>query len=830
MPGSLLHKRFCIFLLILTGVLPAKAQEYFQTVKGKISDRESGLTIPGVVVKMKGDTSGKLSAAADENGIFRIAKVPVGRRTFIFTLVGYKPYVASDIFVVSGKEVFLNIEMEEAIHEIGEVEIKADDKGSNNEMSSVSTKTFSIEETERYPGSRQDPARMASNFAGVQGTNDSRNDIVVRGNSPAGLLWRLEDVDIPNPNHFAIAGSAGGPQSIINNKYLANSEFFTGAFPANYGNALGGVFDLKMRNGNNEKHERSAQFGILGTELAMEGPLSKKTGSSYLVTYRYSTLALFGAAKIPISIGTSAIPQYQDAGFRFNFPTKKAGTFSLSGIGGLSTISVVLSNKNERPKELYGDQNRDQYFTTNMGVAILSHVIALGEKTLLKTSLAFSSNSTGADHYLILRDRNYVANDTLPQILHFNFIESKTTLTSYIRKKINARNSFKTGFYLNYFNVDFYDYVKGVSLSDTIAANVNNRSWKNRVNTKDNFMLIQPFFQYNYKFNDRVTLNAGVFSQLFTLNNTYSVEPRAGIKWNINDRQMLSFGYGLHSQIQPTYVYFALPDSVVRNGVVLGNGGANGQNKIQDNRNLGMTKSQHFVLGYDFFVSKFFHVKAETYYQNLWNIPVYAVPSSVSMLNRGATFTRFFPIYTMENKGTGQNYGVELTLEKLYHKHYFFLFSGSLFNSTYKGSNGKEWNTDFNGNFIFNLLTGVEYGVGRSKKNTISVGPKITYGGGRRYSTPDRAASDRIMDVVPVNDPVNNLQFPNYFRLDTRIAYKINGKKADYEIALDLINITNQKNVLALTYAPDPQNPQADPLVRNYQLGFLPLFYVKANF
>ena len=326
------------------------AQNYLQTVKGKITDKESGLTVPGVVVRLKGDTTGKLVATSDIDGFFKIANVPVGRRTFVVSLVGYKTAVASDVIVVSGKETFLNIELEEAVQQMDEVVIKPEDKGSFNEMSSVSTKTFSIEETERYPGSRQDPARMASNFAGVQGTNDSRNDIVIRGNSPSGLLWRLEEIDIPNPNHFNVAGSAGGPVSIVNNKYLANSEFFTGAFPASYGNAMGGVFDLKMRNGNNEKHERTFQLGFLGTEMGMEGLINKEKGSSYLINYRYSTLDLFSSFHIPI--GTNAVPKYQDMGFRFNFPTKKAGTFSFSGIGGLSKISIVLSKDTVKPDEL----------------------------------------------------------------------------------------------------------------------------------------------------------------------------------------------------------------------------------------------------------------------------------------------------------------------------------------------------------------------------------------------------------------------------------------------------------------------------------------------
>lgn len=799
------------------------AQDFVQNIKGKIIDKESGSELPGVIVRLKGDTSNKFSCVSDFEGNYKITAIKVGRRTFIFQLTGYKPFVASDIVLVSGKEMVMNVEMESSVQEMEEVVVKAQDKGSYNEMSAVSTKLFSIEETDRYAGSRGDPARMASNFAGVSGTNDARNDIVIRGNSPSGLLWRLEEIDIPNPNHFAVAGSMGGPVSIINNKYLANSEFFTGAFPSQYANAMGGVFDLKMRNGNNEKHERTFQLGILGTELMLEGPISKKSGSSYMVNYRYSTMDLF--SYLNIKIGTSAVPQYQDAAFRFNFPTKKAGTFSISGIGGLSKINIVLSKVKTHPKELYGDQNRDQYFRTNMGVIMANHVISLNDKTMMKTSIAHSISDASTDHYIILRDKNYVPNDTLPHILNYQFIDQKTTLTTYIRRKINNRNSFKTGVFINRIMVNHWDSVKIVSVTDTLASSIQKTSWKNRTQAKEAFFLIQPYFHFTHKFTDGLSLNLGLTGQWLSMNNSWSIEPRLGFKWTIKNKHQLSLGYGLHSQMQPNYIYFAYTDTIIRDGKHYGNNG-----KVQENRNLDFSKAHHVVLGYDYFISQYMRFKLELYYQYLWDIPVYQVPSSVSLLNRGTTFTRFFPVYGMENKGKGYNYGLELTLERSFYKHFFVLFSGSLFNSRYTASNGIEYNTDYNGRYITNLLGGVEFDLGKKKRHNLSFGPKITYGGGRLYSPVNRTASDRIMDVVPQDSLVNTLQFDDYFRLDLRIAYKINFKKVSTELAIDLVNITNQKNVLALTYAPDPTNPSADPLVKNYQLGRLPLFYIKVDF
>lgn len=168
---------------------------------------------------------------------------------------------------------------------------------------------------------------MAANFAGVSIVDDSRNDIIIRGNSPIGLLWRLDGVEVPNLNHFSAAGTTGGPVSMINNNLLANSDFFTSAFPAEYGNAMSGVFDLKMRNGNNQKREYVGQIGFNGFELGAEGPFKKGEGS-YIVNYRYSVLGLM--SKIGMKSGTGdATPYYQDLSFKINLPRTKIGKLSL---------------------------------------------------------------------------------------------------------------------------------------------------------------------------------------------------------------------------------------------------------------------------------------------------------------------------------------------------------------------------------------------------------------------------------------------------------------------------------------------------------------------
>ena len=560
--------KYYLFILMFIGQFTFA--QLTQTVKGKVVDKVTGIGLPGVIVQLKSTLDKNINTTADNNGNYKLINIPVGRQSFLFTYTGYKPIPVSDVIVTSGKELIINIEMEESTIAMDEIEVKAGkDTDVVNTMQQMNMKTFSIEETERYAGSRQDPARMAQNFAGVQGTNDSRNDIIVRGNSPAGLLWRLDDIDIPNPNHFAVAGSAGGPTAIINNKYLSNSEFYTGAFPANYGNALGGVFDLKMRNGNNEKHERTFQFGILGTELSLEGPLNKKKGSSYLINYRYSTLNLLSF--LNIKLGTSAIPQYQDAAFRFNFPTQKAGVFSFSGIGGASTIKIILSKVSSRPKELYGDQTRDQYFDSKMGFTTINNVYALNSRTVMKTSLAYGVQTLDVSHFLVLRDKNYVPKDTLPKILGYNFYEGKTTLAWYIKSKLNAKNSIKAGFFANRIDVNFFDEVKINSLYDTIAKTIQDKPYKTRINTQTNFYLLQPYINFVHKFNEQLSFNTGIFSQYLTLNNKATIEPRTSVRYQFKRNQVLSLAYGLHSQMQATYLYFAVPDSIVNNNTLIYN-------------------------------------------------------------------------------------------------------------------------------------------------------------------------------------------------------------------------------------------------------------------
>ena len=810
-------KGFIIIVLFLSIFSHSALSQNHQTLRGTIVDKESQFPLIGVNVIINPDTEQSKGTTTDIDGSFRLEQVPVGRHNISFSYLGYEEVFLQNIEVNSGKEVILNLEMEEAMVQMEEVIIVARRNGEvANEMATVSAREFSVQETNRYAGSRGEPARMASNFAGVQGADDSRNDVVIRGNTPTGVLWRLDGINIPNPNHFSIPGTGGGSVTILNNKFLKNSDFFTGAFPAEFANGIAGVFDLKMRNGNNEKHEFSGQFGFLGTELMAEGPLSKNSKSSYLATYRYSSLQLFQG--LGINVGTDAIPKYQDASFRLNFPRKNGGQLAIFGIGGNSGIDILISDEEAPSTEtlIYGSNDRDQFFGSRMGTVGVTYSQPLNTDSYFKATFSASHSSVDALHDYLDRevvDGQFRLNETIP-ILDYDFKENKYSgYLNYVRKI--GKGSMKMGLNADLFQVSYQDQGRainpGISPSDTLSID----PWKKRWDVQSSYVLLQPFVQYKHRFTEKLSATAGATALYSSINNKSlsPVEPRLGVSYKMDNKQKLGLGLGLHSQMQAPYLYYY----GVQNDDA-GNPLALNKDEIQ------LVKSFHAVGSYDRMLGKSSRLKAEVYFQHLYDLPVAADGSSFSLINAGSGFSRLFP-GLLTTGGAGRNYGIELTLERFFTKGYYFLFTGSVFDAQYKTLEGVWRNTSFNGRYAFNGLFAKEWNIGN--KQTINIGSKLTYVGGGWYGEIDELKSQRQQEVVYKDDTVNTLKFSPYFRADLKLNYKINTKSITHEIGIDIVNLFDTRNILKKTYSPD--HPDG-PVVDEYQLGRLPLFYYRIDF
>ena len=784
-----------------------------QNIRGKVVDIDTKTPLIGAKVKILNSTDKLYAAACNYNGDYTIYNVPIGKHELEFSFMSYSSKVVT-VIVNSGKEPIINIEMEETGIIGKEIVVTLREKGEAiNEMATVSAQSFSIAETNRYAGSRGDPARMMSNFAGAQGTDDSRNDLVIRGNSPAGILYKVEGIDIPNPNHFAISGSGGGPVSILNNKFLSNSDFFMSAFPAEYGNSTSGVFDLKLRNGNNNLHEFSGQFGFLGIEAQVEGPISKKSGSSYLIGGRYSTFSLLKS--MGISIGTDAVPVYGDGAFKFNFPLKKGGSLALFGMGGASEIAIVISDQKTPAQDAFGDQDRDQYFGTSMYVGGLIYKKPISSKAFIKSTLAISQESQHAYHDYIDRDLNtdstYTYNAKPHNMMGYVFDINKAMAYFSVNYKINKQHLIKYGVNADIYGFKMLDSVK-TDITDVNASSIIRWDY---ISTSPE-ILLQPFIQWRYKLSKKLIVNAGLHSQYFSVSNSLSaIEPRIGVKYNLNGNNTLAFGSGLHSQTQPMYTYFY--HKLDQNN-----------EKVYHNKDMGFSKSIHTVLSYNLKLNKSMKFKTEAYFQHLYEVPVEVQSSAFSLVNQGSGFARFFPD-SLKNTGTAQNYGIEFTLEKFFAKSFFFMSSVSLYQSTYKGSDNIERSTDYNGNYIINGLFGKEFTLGKKGNQTLSLGVKITYAGGKRYSYVDTVATNAQKEIIFLDEGYNTIRFRDYFRLDFKINYVLNTAKVTHEFGLDIINATMYENAAGLTYVPNPNKP-SEPYQTRKQLGFLPLFYYKIDF
>ncbi|MEO8405038.1 MAG: TonB-dependent receptor [Chitinophagaceae bacterium] len=778
-------RRILLFVLLLPATYAyTQTIHLTQVVRGIIVDDQSGNILNNATVIIEG-ISPSIASITDSTGSFKLNMVPIGRQTISVSLMGYETIMLPNIEVTSSKEVILEIRLKEKVKKLDEIILNSSRQKNRalNDAALVSARQLSMDEAVRYSGTRNDPSRMAQNYAGVSGTNDARNDIIIRGNSPSGVLWRMDGIDIPSPNHFSTLGATGGPVTILNTNTLKNSDFLTSAFPAQYGNALAGVFDLRMRNGNNEKYEFLGQMGFNGFEFGAEGPLSSVTKSSFLVDYRYSMVGAIQAVGLSVGTGTTT-PYYQDVTFKVNMPTKNAGTFSWFGLGGESHINFPSDEKDN----LYASNDgtlRDRTFKSLTGVTGFTHTYFFNPATSGKFILAVSGFHSKYKEVIVEENKpGKVAYDK-------THTQLKYTAGYTFNKKFSSKDQLTIGITADLTRLNLnQDYIQdGDSVLTTFE------------DIKKNAVLLKAFSNLSHRFTDKLSSNLGLYYQLFTLNNTWSIEPRWNMKYQFRPTQSVSAGIGLHSQTQPLEVYFyQLKNS-------------SGQPELT-NKNLDFVRSLHGVLGYDLNFSRYFRFKAEVYGQYIYDAAIEQFPSSFSMLNAGADFS--FPDKTnLINGGEGSNYGVELTLERFLHKGFYYLVTASFFESKYKGSDGVWRNTAFNSNFVANILAGKEFIL--NHKASFGIDSKIALAGGQPYTPFDLDESKDKGYVIFKENEAYSLHNNAYWRWDLKLSYTRNGKRSTQKWYIDFQNITNRKNIYVRTLV-----PKTGRISEIDQIGFFP--------
>lgn len=710
-----MRRHTVIFLFLALFFSVAYTQTLVGTLRGQVLDRstEEGLSTTKVTLLT---TLPQQIVLADETGNFRFDSILVGRHSIKIEMAGYKPFIQEDILVTTQKEAILHIQLAPSLYQADEVTLTPDRlRGSpRNEMSTVSTLSFEIEETRKFAGGLDDPTRLAGNFPGIVSTPfTSENFISVRGNSPMGLIYRIEGVDIPNPNHFARIGSSGGTFTIFSNQVLSNSDFFIGAFPAEYGNATSGVFDIRFRNGNNQKREYALQAGVLGVDLKAEGPFKKGGKASYLVNYRLSSLSIAS-----FIINYLTVPTYQDLSFKLNLPTEKMGTFSVFGIGGLSDRFKPTEEGNFT-RDIDRFQN---VLTSDMGVLGVRHRALLKTGSVWETTLAASyANMTD--------NKSYLEDTTVLDFLRLRdqneYSRAPISLATSLKHRFSPKFLVKTGGQYTFTKHDYtavdYDYIANESL--TIAQEAGSTQ------------LYQAYAQAQWRPIAPLTFNGGMHYLYHDLNDKQSFEPRFGMALQLDPKQRLSAGYGLHSRTEQWGTYMTrLYDE------------ASDEYRLP-NKDLELLKAHHFVIGYQAMLSDNLKFQAEVYYQDLFNVPVEIGDSSTyTVLN----LDELSELRVLNNEGTAQNMGIDMGLERFSRNGFYYMLNGSIFQSTYRDGQGRKHSTAYNTGYKTNFLMGKEFKMGkkRGRNAILSLNSNLSVRGGQRYTPIDLVSSRAALTTV----------------------------------------------------------------------------------
>lgn len=751
--------KFITTLMVYLACALGMSAQTLQTVRGTVYENATGAPLEFATVTVV-DAKPPIGTSTDSIGEFSM-KVPVGRHNIQVSYLGYEPVVLKEVLVGSSKEVVLNIGMTESLTTLNEVVVTPHVNKAEplNSMAVTGGRMLSTEEASRYAGGMDDPARLVSAFAGVS-SNVGNNGIVVRGNAPRSLQWRLEDVEIPNPNHFAdVTTFGGGGFTSLSSFVLGNSDFFTGAFPAEYSNALSGVFDMNMRNGNNQKWEHAFKIGVLGIDASSEGPFKKGYNGSYIINYRYSTLSLLSPLLPEDADGTN----YQDLSFKFFLPTKNAGIFTVWGTGLIDKSGTKVEK--DRDKWEYDQDMENQDVKQYMAAGGIGHKLNFDNSAFLKSTLAFTVSGLDMHTERMNRATDQLLKKDKIKNTYWNFV-----FATAFQKKYSARHTNRTGIRLTGLKYD-------LDVRDALNKDGNLQTLADETGFS---ALLSAYSTSTFRLSSKWSANIGLNAQVFTLNGNYSIEPRAGIKYQFKSNQSLSLGYGMHSRLEMLNYYFTKKDGE------------------HINKDLDFTRAHHISLAYDLNIGENHHLKIEPYFQYLYDAPI--IPDSTYCFINLQGGDDLFLSDKLVNKGKGMNYGIDITFEKYMTNGFYYMVTASLFNSRYKTDLGKWYNTRYNRNYAVNLLGGKEWMVGKSKQNMFGLNLRLTLQGGERYSPINELESiNQEAAVYNENTPFSKSLSPAFVGF-IGAKYRINRKRVAHEFAMQIINFTGYKDYYGHRY------------------------------
>ncbi|MDR2652017.1 MAG: carboxypeptidase-like regulatory domain-containing protein [Prevotellaceae bacterium] len=742
-----IFKFITIFFLLVTFSVQA------QFINGYVTDADTKQPLKGVIISV---SELNINAESDSIGFWSL-KIPAGTYSVRFQLLGYETVLVSDVFVVTGKQRYLSVNMKESLTLLEEIIITPDTRSYNT----ISRLQINPAELSHIPGHANDPVRMLTAMPGINNTADERNDLVVRGNSAIGTLWRIEGIEVFNPNHYAFSGVNGGAVSLLNKDILGVSSFYTGAFPAEFGNVFSGVFDANFREGNTNKYEFSADINNMDLNVVAEGPIPlKKRKSSFVAGFRQSTIPVFDIINKKYRELLGATPVFTDFSFKLVSRNKLGAKTVFWGMMGKSILDLPANTgSNLTPQNILA-----QTITASSG---LSHQFFIGKqvnvKTVLGTSYLKTDNGMSSSYY------------------KYQIVDNSKSLSMGITSdiKLNRKNILKEGI-----NIRFMDL--------NLVTNISQYTFQ----IQKNVHTLNAFTEWKHNFSQKLLLTSGVHYFMFSLNKHYRIEPRILLLYSLK-KYNFELALGEYSKQNPINLYLA---RAVDNG-----------QEFFPNQNLDFIKSRQAVLS---FSGKLFHkvnFRTELYYQQHYDVAIarstpysdndlYLFSSALNLAYYAEDINLQNIVY--DNTGKGYSKGIEGMIYFDNIHDFSMNISGSLIESKYFCRKGW-YNTLFNNSFALKVFVGKKFNI--NNRTVLRTDIATNWLGGRRYTPVDCDLSyanyyyyydnDDISSPVPDYSRYFEKRYPDYFRLDFKTSLIINLKSVTHIFAVDIRNLTNHKNI-----------------------------------
>ncbi len=738
------------------------------TIYGTVKDRETQEILTGAIISIE-NTS--YNTVADIDGKFKITDITPKSYNLKFQLIGYKPLTLYNIIVGTGNSISINAEMESMSKDLKEVTITANTYGKQTETP-LSVQSMTAEEIKSNPGGNFDISKVVQVLPGVSGTTATagfRNDIIIRGGAPNENVYYLDGIEVPQINHFATQGSAGGPAGILNVSFIDDVTLSSSSFNAKYDNALSSVLQFKQKEGNPYKTEGNIRLSSTELALTLDGPISNKV--TYMASARRSYLQyLFQAIDLPIR------PNYWDFQYKITYKIDPKTTLTSIGLGAIDDFSFGVP-KNSTPEKEYvlrAYPNINQW-TYTMGVS-LKHLLNKGYWDL---SLSRNMFNNRLDQF-----EDAQQNDESKRTLKTTSQEIENKLRFDV---VRMMDGWKLSYgamaqYVEYNNTTFAVLRKTITDS---AGNILVPGYNLNFNTALEFFKYGAFASLNKKLlDDKLSVTLGIRTDgntFMTNGNNFlqNLSPRVALSYALNSKWNVNASVGRYAKI-PIYTILGF------------------KNDFNDfvNKDNDYIFCNHFVTGLEYNPTNSLRITTEAFYKQYSNYPV-SSRDGISIANEGGDFGAIGNEKTLST-GKGRAYGFELFVQQKLIKNLFITASYTLFWSEFTGTTNTYISSAWDTRHLLSCILGKKFG------KDWEAGLKVRITGASPYTPFDMQSSQQnyVTTGVGILDytHLNSLKLTPYKEIDFRIDKKFYAKHISYDFYLDFTNVLMLSNAGIPTY------------------------------